>query len=167
MTMRTRGWLLLLLMPAVCAGAEVCRSAAGSAVSRYVEDAALGKRWAVVVDCAHPGHPASMVPAPEASMAAAKGGTDASGTLKQNTGAAMHSAWQDPGPPQVAAGMKVTLWSRETHVEMRLSGTALAAARTGDTVRVRAGLEGSVLKGVVRGPASVEMLPEPPRWRKE
>ncbi len=59
--------------------------------------------------------------------------------------------------PVVRAGMKVTLRWRDQESSLRLAGTALESGRVGETVRVCAGLHGAVLRGVVRGPALVEL----------
>jgi flagella basal body P-ring formation protein FlgA len=43
---------------------------------------------------------------------------------------------------------------------IRLSGTALEAGAMGASIRVRAGWNGAVLHGIVRGTGVVELLPE-------
>jgi hypothetical protein len=149
MRVRWKSLLIAALAGAAAARGAVCRSGAGSEVWRYLDDAALHRRWAVIIDCAHPDYPASITSAPEITKA---------NPVQIQIQTQMRKTELDAEPPVVTAGMRVILWSEEVRAEMRLTGTALASARTGETVRVRIGLEGSVLTGVVRGPGSVELV---------
>lgn len=108
-----------------------------------IVDAGLHRQWRIERDRAHPERPARLVEVPWSSGA----------------GAQPEAAARGATLPAVRMGMKVTLWRREEEIEVRLSGTALEAARVGETVRVRAGLHGAVLRGVVRGPGVVELEP--------
>jgi flagella basal body P-ring formation protein FlgA len=53
--------------------------------------------------------------------------------------------------------MRVTVWQKNQEREIDLRGTALEAGRAGEAIAVRAGLRGTILRGIVRGPASVEL----------
>jgi flagella basal body P-ring formation protein FlgA len=55
--------------------------------------------------------------------------------------------------------MRVTLVRQEENGEIHLYGTALGAARTGESVVVRARWSGALLHGTVLGPGLVEMEP--------
>ena len=63
-------------------------------------------------------------------------------------------------PPAVRSGARVTVIRREAMAEIRLQGTALGTAREGETIAVRAGLGNAVVRGIVRAPGIVEMVPE-------
>jgi hypothetical protein len=151
MRIRRKSLLIAALAGAVAARAAVCRSGSGSEVYRYLDDAALNRRWAVMIDCAHPNYPASIVSVSGASVTGAR--------IPEPLQTPMRKTAFEAPPPVVTAGMRVVLWSEESRAVMRFTGTALAAARTGETVRVRVGFEGRVLTGVVRGPGSVELVP--------
>ncbi len=114
-----------------------------AALPHTIVDPGLHRQWLVEQDRAHPERPARLVEVPWVSAPSSPGETP-----------------QDPGPRRpvaVRAGMQVTLSWRDGEAEIRLMGTALEAGRVGETVRVRAGLHGAVLRGVVRGPAVVEL----------
>jgi hypothetical protein len=55
--------------------------------------------------------------------------------------------------------MRVTIVRDSLNEEIRLAGTALDAGERGQTVRVRAGWDSATLRGIVRGPALVELTP--------
>jgi flagella basal body P-ring formation protein FlgA len=56
--------------------------------------------------------------------------------------------------------MRVMVVRREAMADIRLRGTALGTARTGERVAVRAGLGNSIVHGIVRGPGVVELAVE-------
>jgi len=116
-------------------------SAGAARLPDRIVDLGLHRQWLIERDRAHPERPARLVEVPWKSAA---------GPLPQANREA---------PPAVRTGMKVTLWRLESNSEVRLSGTALGDARVGETVPVRAGLHGAVLRGVVRGPGLVELDP--------
>lgn len=103
-----------------------------------IVDAGLHRQWLVERDRTHPERPGRLVEVPWSSAAKARSGRP----LQQAA---------------VRCGMKVTVWRHNGRTDLRLMGTALDAGRVGETVRVRAGLHGAVLRGVVRGPADVEL----------
>ncbi|MBT9330312.1 flagella basal body P-ring formation protein FlgA [Paracidobacterium acidisoli] len=150
--MRAIPLLIAMLAGSPVAHAAPCRSGSTTRIYRYWEDAGLHRRWAMMIDCAHPDHPALFMPSQE---------TPAAGDAQS-----MEAARITPSSPQVTNGMRVTLWQRESAADMRLTGTALEAGHSGQKIRVRTGLSGTVLTGVVRGPASVELLPAATGWRK-
>jgi hypothetical protein len=55
--------------------------------------------------------------------------------------------------------MMVIIGRGSDKAEIHLRGTALGTARTGEKVRVRAGVGAAALDGIVRGPGLVELVP--------
>ncbi|HEX4037141.1 MAG TPA: hypothetical protein VHX37_03705 [Acidobacteriaceae bacterium] len=55
--------------------------------------------------------------------------------------------------------MRVEVRSQNANSQLHLVGTALGAARVGERVAFRVRLNGAVRHGVVRGPATVELIP--------
>jgi hypothetical protein len=94
-----------------------------------LKDAALGRRWAVVVNCAHPAWPAHLEPVKEWSAL----------------------------PLWVPAGTGIEVRAENGHMAMHLSGTTVMPGRVGDTVevqlrggsRVEARLQGGGLAALV------------------
>jgi hypothetical protein len=121
---------------------DMPKLAEGYSVHHYFTDSSLDRRWAVVIDCQHPERPASLVMAP-----AKEYGRVDRASRSETSGA----------PPLVTAGAHVRLWSARNGAEIQLEGIALGSASVGEMLRVRAGLKGTVLDGVVRGPGSVEL----------
>jgi Chaperone for flagella basal body P-ring formation len=118
-------------------------SADAARLPERIFDAALHRQWLIERDRAHPERPARLVEVPR----------------NRGADAFPEACVHGEAPPAVRAGMKVTLRRHAKQSEVRLSGTALEAARVGEVVRVRAGLHGAVLRGVVRGPGLVELDP--------
>lgn len=93
------------------------------------KDAALGRRWAVIVNCAHPSWPAHLEPVQEWSAL----------------------------PLWVPAGTGMEVRTENGHVSMHLSGTTVMPGRVGETVevelrggsRVEARLEGDGVAALV------------------
>jgi hypothetical protein len=111
---------LLLLLAAHGWGAPVSGSARaavakpdgcvrGSRRIGTMQDAALGRRWAVVVNCAHPSWPAHLEPA---------------------------RAWQAL-PLWVPAGTGVRVRAKSGHVVMNLTGKTVMPGRVGQIVLVQ------------------------------
>ncbi|HZD50377.1 MAG TPA: flagella basal body P-ring formation protein FlgA, partial [Silvibacterium sp.] len=147
---------LLKLCLGLCfaAAQPACRMShdSGSVVPRtvdhYLSDPVLGRKWAVMVDCRHPGWPPRAVEVPLGLL---------------GTRAEMRPATDWPRAPRsraatpaVESGARVELWS-EGAASIHLSGVALDSASVGQEIRVRAGVNGKALRGVVRGPRSVEL----------
>jgi len=129
-----------LLAPALASGA--CRTAG------TLRDFGLRRAWRVTPDCAHPERPATLVEIPWDAGSPAV----AIAARAQRPKAAQL-------PPEVRCGMRVTVWEAGAGAEIRLEGTAMGTARRGEIVAVRAGLEGATLRGRVRGPGEVELVP--------
>lgn len=55
--------------------------------------------------------------------------------------------------------MRVEVSGQNEHSQVHLVGTALGAARVGERVAFRVSVDGAVRHGVVRGPATVELIP--------
>lgn len=107
-------------------------------------DWGLHRQWVVERDAAHPERPGRLVEA--AWCDAARDGSEKAVPVAHG-----------PGEALVRPGMRVMLWQRNARGKMQLNGTALAAGRLGERVRVRVAWRGTVLNGVVRGPGQVEI----------
>jgi hypothetical protein len=140
---RAAGWAVLLA--AIPAGA--------ARVPQCIVDPGLHRQWIVEPDRLHPERPPRLV---EVAWSGPDAGSVASPHVARVAPAKRAPAAE---PPVVRAGMRVVVWWRDQATELRLTGTALEAGRNGQTVRVRAGLHGAVVRGVVRGPALVELEP--------
>ncbi len=136
-----------------------------------LHDFALGKAWTIYANCAHPEMPRLAVAEggrtvlPRA-VAGGEGGKSSpseaewpaeprilAGRQKED------GAFNQTPAPEVAAGAQVRLWKRDGVVAIDLPGTALESGSTGARIRVRVAPAGKVLRGTVRGPASVELDP--------
>ncbi len=135
--MRTVVWGLLLGM-----------GLSAGAAPTVVRDWGLHRQWRVEIDPAHPERPARLV---EVSWT---GGDRLAADSESRRGPAMRK------PPAVRAGMPVTVLRRGAMAEIRLQGTALKTADTGERIAIRAGLGNFVVEGVVLGPGLVELRPE-------
>lgn len=140
-TMRTKSILLFLAMSAVPAPA-----ACGGATAP-LRDWALHRQWRVVRDCDHPERPGRLVEVPWSEPIAGR-----------STRSGQHNSSGLPAP-LVRPGMHVNLWQKNQEREIHLTGTAIEAGSAGEVIAVRAGLRGTTLHGIVRGPASVELMP--------
>jgi len=109
-----------------------------------MRDWGLHRSWRIERDCVHPERPATLLEIPwtQAPVAPARERTRAEPA---------------PPPPDVRQGMRVSLSRRGENADIHLLGTALAPGHVGDRVRVRAGLGGATLEGIVRGPGTVEL----------
>lgn len=122
----------------------------GYRVAMIQTDALLGRRWAKIIDCAHPGWPAVEIAVPE-----------------QVTSAALHANGDvsEPLPLVVRAGQRVHLWLQEDVSRIEATGVTEQSGVIGGRVTVRIannssdGLRFRELKGIVRAPAEVELLP--------
>jgi hypothetical protein len=103
-------------------------------------DPGLHRQWLIERDRVHPERPARLVEAPWREVLGLPGGRA-----------------QDPARPAVGIGTKVMLCFRDEDTKLRLTGWALEPGRPGDVIRVRAGLHGAILRGVVLGPGVVEL----------
>ena len=146
--------LLLSLLPpcsrasleAACGRSVESGTVANEVVDHYVADAALGRRWAIVVDCRHPGWP------PHAVAAAGSVAGKAEASSLANRAAAS----SEPAELVVQAGSQVELWS-DSPARIRLSGIALQSGRLGQWISVKTRVQPVALHGIVRGPDSVEL----------
>jgi hypothetical protein len=134
----------LVILAAMMAAAP-CGAACGGAAT--VRDFGLDRAWVVQRDCDHPERPGTLVEIPWSEP------RDRS------------AAWQGASiaaplaPPAVKGGMRVVLWQRRERALVQLSGTALGAARVGESVAVRVAWSGATVRGIVRGPDLVELAP--------
>lgn len=103
-------------------------------------DPGLHRQWLIERDRVHPERPARLVEAPWREM------RDVPGVRAQA-----------PARPAVGIGTRVALCFRDEDTKLRLTGWALEPGRAGDVIRVRAGLHGAVLRGVVLGPGVMEL----------
>jgi hypothetical protein len=121
--------------------------------TRTLIDWGLHRRWLVERDCRRPEEPARLVEVPWSDEPAAGDKRGSSPAQQVASGAA-----ERPGS-LVRPGMRVTVVKDSRQEEIRLTGTALDAGERGQTVRVRAGWDSATLRGIVRGPALVELMP--------
>jgi hypothetical protein len=126
-----------------------------------VRDWGLHLQWTVERDCNHPERPARLVEVPwtAAGVAVHVASGTASDDAKKTSPRTASAPKAAQAAPEVRAGMRVTLCRQDENSAVRLSGTAMRTARTGETIPVRAGWRGTVLQGIVRGPSLVELLP--------
>jgi hypothetical protein len=121
-------------------------------VDHYITDAILHRKWAVVVDHDHPDRPWIVKEAPWQSRAGMAAVSETNATRPAII-----------ARPLVSAGAKVRLWRTADGADIELTGTALEAGAEGQTIHVRTGQRGTVLKGRVRGMGSVELFTSD-RW---
>jgi hypothetical protein len=114
-------------------------------VDHYIFDAAVKRSWAVMIDCRHPEWPAEMVEVQPSTV-----------RTKQILRSEVPTLRPQLTSPSVASGSHVDLW-RNGEVNIRLSGVATEAALFGEPIRVRVDVSGVFLRGIVRGPHSVEL----------
>ncbi|MFT4111557.1 flagella basal body P-ring formation protein FlgA [Silvibacterium sp.] len=146
----------LVHMPTGCLERSVSPGASGERIEAVIHDAVLDRDWLRLRDCAHPEWPPRLRLANDAErrMASASGIP-----VYESLGLGL-----DAGPLVVRAGMQVTVW-RDGSARIRLAGTATQSARLGESIVVRCGT-GWLLRGIVRGPGSVE-LATPSSWNQE
>ncbi len=178
----------------VCAAGREA-GAKSLAVHHYLYDPALKQLWAVVIDCRHPQWPAALEPiettmeAPMKTTMEAPMKTTMETPMETTIGTTMGTTVETPaegvfrtpaaaavtaiggkGSPGLIAGEAVRLWKQATaspgSASIELSGVAVESAPLGGKVRVRAGDPGVVLRGLVRGPHSVELLEGRPSWHQ-
>ena len=123
-------------------------------VDHYVFDAALKRSWAVMIDCRHPNWPAQAVEVPSREAEAASMSAHAIQARSSRLDAAV-----------IASGSRVELW-QDGDASIRLTGVALESGKVGQSIRVRAGLGFKFLRGIVRGPHSVELAAIQTGWRQ-
>ncbi len=118
---------------------------------KTVRDWGLRMEWLVERDAKRPEKPARLVEIPWSAPGDVK---TACTPAPQGSGEAKLAP-----APEVRAGMRVSVWRRDEKSDIRLRGTALATARLGERVSVKAGLSGATLQGIVRGAGQVELPP--------
>ena len=135
---------------AACAGMAVAQAPGAAArlpaakPATRIVDRGLHRQWLIERDSAHPERPARLVEVPWSDAAARV-------SAKSRQGREMSRR------PAVRAGMPVTLGWGDAEARGRLTGTALEAGCVGQTVWVKAGLHGAVLRARVRGAGQVEL----------
>ena len=128
--------------------------AACDGVATRVVDRGLHRQWIVERDRAHPERPAKLIEVPWSDAAAR------SGSCSTVTGSSKGASGRSASGAEVRPGMHVILFRQNGDAEIHLAGVALGAGWAGDVVAVRAGWHGAVLRGVIRGPALVELTTE-------
>jgi hypothetical protein len=131
---------------AVCGSPPVARSVQKAYTERYITDAILHRRWAVVMDCNHPERPWTLEEVPWQN------------TSSLPTIARVRPTVAEQYVPLVPAGAKVRLWQNRDGASIELSGTALESGNAEQMIHVRTGKRGTVLEGRVRGAGSVELF---------
>jgi hypothetical protein len=142
MSTRVRGIVGVLLVAAPALALGACGA------GNTVRDFGLHLQWVVERDCQHPERPATLMEVPWSTDNLVPAGGNRSAV-----GAAPLPA------PEVRSGMRVRLGRTDAKADIDLYGMALETARLGEKVRVKAGLSGAVLEGIVRGPGLVELEP--------
>lgn len=139
-------WAVLAVLMAPAAALAQCGN------DRVLVDRGLHRQWRVQRDCTHPAWPARLVEVPWREAAAKLGSSAAFSRAKPGS-------VDGEAPLPVRAGMQVTVVYRTGEAEIRLLGTALEGGPEGAGILVKAGL-GAALRGIVRGPALVELAPQ-------
>ncbi|WP_158944122.1 flagella basal body P-ring formation protein FlgA [Granulicella sp. S190] len=124
----------------------------GYRVARVQTDLVLGRSWAMIVACDHPGWPAIAVPQGEVKL------TERLEEQKSARSSAVNVL--------VRAGDVVRLWRQESRLRIEVAGVSEQNGGLGSLVRVRLlrterddqGAMGE-LSGIVRGPSDVEIRP--------
>jgi hypothetical protein len=113
----------------------------------------LGQNWVSIANCEHPDWPEVAFPAE---------GFDS--VLPRRVERARTELF--PSVPVVRAGDIVRLWRQEDLLRIEVTGVAEQSGGIGKTIRVRVlrrsmddRPEQEELRGIVRGPSNVEMLP--------
>ena len=138
----------------VCKSFALSRSVLSANIDHDLTDPVLKRGWKVIIDCRHPDWPPRVIevgPALEALKTATRGTGDSPVVAIVSTPLAL--------APVIKVGSKVELWS-ETPVRLHLSGIALDTAGIGQRIHVRVRISGKRLDGVVRGPQSVQLMPD-------
>lgn len=139
--------------------APMVRGACGA--GNIVQDWGLHLQWMVERDSNHPERPPRLVEVP---WSAATGqDRNPAGCVLQPRNPGSPDGAGKPVPlsaPEVRFGMRVKVWREDENADVHLRGTALGTARRGEKVAVKAGMSGSALEGIVRGPGLVELLPQ-------
>ena len=171
--MRRLVWILMIFaLAAVSAHASVCDAPSGSKtaqsrwrVDHYVYDASLKRDWEVLVNCDHPGAPARMKLAPEGAHIPRAANA---ASVEQEPRSLQPVTNSQPAPVVIRAGADVEVSSAPgSPARILLSGTAMEMGRAGQEIRVRINASGRFLRGVVRGPHSVELAAAAkPVWGK-
>jgi hypothetical protein len=159
--MRNYPWIVIILFVqsasfCICAPGATCKNATNStapsdlvardpAVDHYIFDPVLKRSWVVMTDCLHPAWPAHAI---ETQMNR--------GEMERLLVAPAKADGSQISAPIVASGSRIEVW-RDGGARIRLSGIALESAAVGQPIRVRAGLGSTPLRGIVRGPRSVEL----------
>ena len=155
-------WVLAACLCGFVSGAQGT-ACSGHRVHHYLFDAGLNRSWAILEDCAHPGAPWT---------ALELGGEEKKAVISSPL---PHSSMPGRTLPEILAGASVRLWRRSGTALINLNGVALENGIQGTSIRVRldltANASGKVLRGIVRGPGSVELGSPAPdagdgaRWR--
>jgi hypothetical protein len=168
-----RIFVLVFLMAVLpLANAGTCGAsrevAAGTLVDHYLVDPVLKLSWAVVRDCHHPAGPAWLVPVASQPDGSALGSGTDSGNGRDEAEGSDHvdPARLLPSRQWVPAGSRVRLWETG-RVRIQFSGIAVESAPVGAEVTVRTGDRGMLLRGIVRGADSVELVGSVKRWGEQ
>jgi len=145
------------------AGASACggkqAGAARTVVDHYLVDPVLKRSWTVVVDCRYPQRPPSLTEVRDRPAGSQPAAPRSSNERAGLAGASSAKVW-------LRAGTPVRIW-RNGAVRIQLSGRAVESALVGAEVMVRSADTGALLRGIVRGANSVELLPDATRWREQ
>src|SRR5258708_7917764 len=131
MGLRWRFWFWVLVLcasvDARAAGCEAAGAGAASASMRMIsvkQDAVLGSRWGLILDCAHPEWPSRWV------MLTASEELKVEAKVEHRTAAVR-------GPMVVRAGETVRAWLRDGMASIETSGVAEQSGAAGARIQVR------------------------------
>lgn len=146
----------ILIFAIVCATlparASVCSTPGRTAtphwiIDHYLYDASLKQDWEVLIDCNHPAAPAQIELLPHRA-------TPSLSIKPASSGKA--------SPPLIHAGAAVEVSSPpNAPAGIHLSGTAMQAGFSGQSIRVRLNSTRRFVTALVRGPHSVELATTP------
>lgn len=145
---RPAAFSLAIMFAALAAQASICSTPAPASLPRwtidhYVYDPSLKQDWEVLIDCNHPAAPAQIELLPHRatpSLSIKPASSDKASPPLIHAGAAVEVS----SPPNAPAGI-------------HLSGTAMQAGFSGQSIRVRLNSSGRFVTALVRGPHSVEL----------
>jgi len=156
----------------------------GYRTRRVLVDATLGKRWAMVEDCNHPGRPLQIIamamgdhvalPAIELSEGVGiRPAVSATSVETTYSGPALAMERANPAGRRaetpkprdltlktlVRAGDRVYLWRMEENVRLKIEAISLDYGRAGQVIHLRRAGQNEMLAGIVMGPDSAELMP--------
>lgn len=166
-------FVFALLLAAVTVRASACAAAGTKSpaqttkphwvLDHYVYDASLREDWAVLVDCNHSAAPARMKLVPNTV-----GSAQATQRSKTLAAVRIQATIRAGVKAEIKSGTAVEVLSGANQpASILLSGTAMETAFFGQPIRVRLSASGNFVRGLVRGPHTVQLIAAAkPLWRE-